>query len=234
MVSLPTLALVVVSALIDGINPCTLGVFILIVSTILGKGKSTKRLLLLGGAYILAIFIAYLAAGMGMFYLLNEIPTAPTQYIAVAIALIAVTAAVLQLKDYFWYGKGPSLHIPKHFAGKIQKMSKKSMSVHAVILLGIFVATIQLPCTGAPYLAVIAILKESSTTSAPLMLIFYNIVFVTPLLAVLLAVVTGTKISQVVSWKQENKATMRLMAAIALTALAWILILITNGSILVG
>ena len=52
---LPTLGTVVITAAIDAINPCAIGVLILMISVLLSAKKSTKKLLLLGGLYILSI-----------------------------------------------------------------------------------------------------------------------------------------------------------------------------------
>ena len=150
MVDLPTLGLVISSALIDSINPCAIGVLILMVSVVLGTGKSTKRLLLLGGAYIFAIFATYLVAGLGLVYFFSEVPIVVAEYLSIAVSMLVILAGVLEIKDYFWYGKGPSLHIPKRFVSKIQKMSGGATTVFSVMLLGAFVAAVELPCTGAP------------------------------------------------------------------------------------
>ena len=45
---LPTLLTVITTAAIDAINPCAIGVLILMVSVILTSGGSRRRLLLLG------------------------------------------------------------------------------------------------------------------------------------------------------------------------------------------
>lgn len=231
MVDLPTLGLVVLSALIDSINPCAIGIFILIVSVILGSGKSTKRLLLLGGAYIFAIFTTYLAAGLGLIYVFSELPIVVVEYLTIAISLMVIVAGVLEIKDYFWYGKGPSLHIPKRSTRKIQKMSSHATAIISVVLLGIFVAAIELPCTGAPYLAIITILRTDFNTTTLLTMVLYNLLFVVPLIIILIMVATGTKTAAIVSWKEDNKAAMRLMTGLLLAALGWILILIANGTI---
>ena len=49
------------------------------VSVILGGGNTdnknpTRRLLMLGGAYIFAIFLTYLVAGLGLIYFFSSIP----------------------------------------------------------------------------------------------------------------------------------------------------------------
>ena len=90
MVDLPTLGLVITSALIDSINPCAIGVLILMVSVVLGTGKSTKRLLLLGGAYILAIFTTYLVAGLGLVYFFSEVPIVIAEYLSIAVAMLVI------------------------------------------------------------------------------------------------------------------------------------------------
>lgn len=231
MVDLPTLGLVITSALIDSINPCAIGVLILMVSVVLGTGKSTGRLLLLGGAYILAIFTTYLLAGLGLVYFFSEVPIVVAEYLSIAVAMLVILAGILEIKDYFWYGKGPSLHIPAKFASKIQKMSGGATTIASVMLLGAFVAAVELPCTGAPYLAIITILRIDFNFSALMLMVLYNILFVAPLIVILIMVAGGTKISSVQSWKEEKKGVMRLMVGVLLAALGWILILIANGTI---
>lgn len=234
MLDLPTLGLVVASAAIDSINPCAIGVLILMVSVVLGTGKSVKRLLLLGGAYILAIFTTYLVAGLGLVYFLSEIPILLAEYLSIAVGLLVILAGLLEIKDYFWYGKGFSLQIPHYFAMKIQQMSTSKTTVVGVMLLGAFVAAVELPCTGAPYLAIITVLRINFDWTAFGMMVLYNLIFVAPLLIILALVAGGAKISSVQKWKEESKGTMRLGMGLLLIALGWILILIANGVINFG
>ncbi len=63
-VDLPTLSVVLLTALVDSINPCAIGVLILMISVVLGNRKSVGQLLLHGFLYIGAIFLTYLAAGL--------------------------------------------------------------------------------------------------------------------------------------------------------------------------
>ncbi len=234
MFDLPTLALVIGSAAIDSINPCAIGVLILMVSVVLGTGKSPRRLLLLGGAYIFAIFATYLIAGLGLIYFFSEVPIVVAEYLSIAVAMLVILAGILEIKDYFWYGKGPSLHIPAKFAKKIQEMSGGATSVVSVMLLGVFVAAVELPCTGAPYLAIITILRIDFNFQALMLMVLYNLIFVLPLIVILIMIAGGAKLSSVKSWKEEKKGTMRLMVGVLLAALGWLLILIANGTINFG
>lgn len=234
MLDLPTLGLVIGSAAIDSINPCAIGVLILMVSVILGQGKSTKQLLITGGAYIFAIFMTYLIAGLGLVYFFSAIPIVIAEYLSLAVGSLVILAGILEIKDYFWYGKGFSLQIPTKFAAKIHEWSTEKNSIIGVMLLGAFVAGVELPCTGAPYLAIITILRIDFTIWAFLLMVLYNLIFVLPLIIILIMVAGGTKISVVSKWKEESKGTMRLFMGLLLAALGWILILIANGVINFG
>jgi cytochrome c biogenesis protein CcdA len=234
MLDLPTLGLVVTSAAIDAVNPCAIGVLILMISVVLGGGKSVKRLLALGGAYIFAIFATYLSAGLGLVYFFSAVPIVIAEYLSIAVGLLVILAGLLEIKDFFWYGKGFSLQIPHKFAMKIQEMSTKKTSIAGVMLLGAFVAGVELPCTGAPYLAIITVLRVNFDLQAFGLMVLYNVIFVAPLLIILGLVAGGAKISTVQKWKEESKGIMRLGIGLLLVALGWILMLIASGVINFG
>ena len=234
MLDIPTLGLVIGSAAIDAINPCAIGVLILMVSVVLGSGQSTKRLVAVGSAYILAIFLTYLLAGLGLVYFLSEIPIVFAEYLSLTVGSLVVLAGILEIKDYFWYGKGFSLQIPAKYANKIHNMSNSKSTIGGVMLLGAFVAVVELPCTGAPYLAIINILSVNFDVWALMLMVLYNLIFVSPLIVILIMVAGGTKLSSVAKWKEDSKGTMRLFMGVLMVALGWILILIANGSINFG
>ena len=232
-IHLPTLGLVLGSAAIDSINPCAIGVLILMISVILGGHKSVGRMLLLGGLYIFAIFITYLLAGLGLLYFLGSIPLFVTEYISITVGTIIVLLGLVEIKDYFWYGRGFSLGIPVVFVKKIHEMAA-NISVPGVILTGVFVAGVELPCTGAPYLAIITLLSLNFNFQAFILLVIYNVIFVSPLIVILFLVAAGTKVSAIKEWKQNNKGYMRFAIGYMLIVLGWLLILIANGTINFG
>jgi cytochrome c biogenesis protein CcdA len=231
---LPTLITVITTAAIDAINPCAIGVMILMVSAVLVSGNSTKRLIGLGLTYTFAVFFAYLLAGFGLLFFLSEIPLAVTEYLSLAIGSLIIIAGILEIKDFFWYGKGPSLQIPHYFSKKLSATASNSTTYGGVFLLGLFVSAIELPCTGAPYLAIITLISQNFDIYGFLLLVLYNIIFVSPLLIILGLVVSGVKLNNIKAWKQENKGYMRLSIGVFLIALGWLLIFIANGIINFG
>lgn len=234
MLDLPTLGLVIGSAAIDSINPCAIGVLILMVSVVMGQGKGTRRLITVGLAYIGAIFATYLIAGLGLVYFFTKVPIVIAEYLSMAVAALIVVAAIIEIKEYFWYGKGFTLQIPPWAAAKIHEWSQSNTSIFGVMALGAFVAAVELPCTGAPYLAIITVLRINFNFTAFMLMILYNVIFVAPLLIILFMVAGGAKLSSVSKWKEDSKGTMRLFMGLLLVALGWILILIANGTINFG
>lgn len=234
MLDLPNLGLIIISALIDSINPSAIGVLILIVSVVLGGGRNTKRLISLGLAYILAIFVTYLAIGIILTYFFIAIPSVVSEYIAIAFGVLVTVAGIIHIKDYFWYGKGFTLQIPKKYAEKIHKHSSEKNTIGGVIALGAFVALIEVLWTGAPYIATVTILRSDFDLTQFLLLAIYNLVFISPLIVILVMVARGAKISDVSKWKEESKSNARLLTGLLLTGLGWILILVANGVIDLG
>ena len=232
-VHLPTLGSVAGTAAIDSINPCAIGVLILMISVVLSGKGTVGRMLLLGGLYIFAVFLTYLIAGLGLIYFLASIPLFVTEYLSIIVGSFIILAGLVEIKDFFWYGRGFSLGIPVVFTKKIHQLSQ-NLTVPGVILLGSFVAGVELPCTGAPYLAIITILSLNFNATAFVLLVLYNIIFVAPLLIILILVALGVKIQHVKRWKQESRGYMRLFIGLLLIALGWLLILIANGTVNFG
>lgn len=230
---LPKLGTIVVTAVIDSINPCAIGVLILLLSSLIVLRKSRQKVLLFSTVYISAVYITYFSAGLGLTYFLSSIPLVLAQYISLAVAGIVVLGGLIEIKDFFWYGQGISLAIsPKH-AKKIHEMTKK-VTLPALIVLGVFVAAVELPCTGGPYLAITLILAQNFDMTAVLLLAIYNLIFVMPLIVIMLLVYSGMKLHKVKMWKHANKHFMRLAIGFVLIVLGWILLLIANGTINLG
>lgn len=230
---LPTLLTVIIAAAIDSINPCAIGVLILMLSVVLGSGGSIKRMVWLGFLYTFSVFAVYLAAGVGLVYYFASVPLFVAEYLSILIGIFIIFAGLLEIKDYFWYGRGFSLAIPASASKKLQVYAQKT-SAWGVIFLGAFVSAVELPCTGAPYIAIITVLSQYFDFTAFMLLVLYNIIFVSPLIVIICLIAAGKKIQDVKQWKQDARGTMRLMIGLLLIGLSWFLILIANGTINLG
>src|SRR3989338_4393999 len=65
------LPLVLVSALLDSVHPCSFSILLITIAVLFGMQMSRKRVLLIGGTYILGIFVAYLLIGLGILQVLH-------------------------------------------------------------------------------------------------------------------------------------------------------------------
>jgi len=226
---LPQLGTILITGAVDSINPCAIGVLILLISLMMAMG-SKKKMLIYGFVYIAAIYVTYLLAGLGLLYFLSVIPILVSEYISIFVGGLIILAGLVEIKDFFWYGQGFSLSISPDRAKKIHEMTKK-ITLPGVMLLGAFVAAVELPCTGAPYMAIILLLSQNFNFTAFLLLLLYNFIFVSPLIVILLMVYSGAKLPAIKKWKHKYRGHMRLAIGITLILLGWLLILIANGTI---
>jgi cytochrome c biogenesis protein CcdA len=205
----------------------------LLLATLFGAAKSKAHILKVTGAYITVVFLVYFAAGLGLAAFFTSIPLLLTLIIGMVVGAVIAVFGLIEIKDFFWYGQGFSLTIPPAMAARIHKYVQK-ITLPGVIFLGAFVAAVELPCTGAPYLAIIYILSQNFDIAAVALLALYNFLFISPLLVITAAVLAGTKVVAVQRWKQSGRKYMRLLTGLLLVFMAWLLIMIANGIINFG
>jgi len=111
----------------------------------------------------------------------------------------------------------------------------KNVTIPGSIFLGIFVAAVELPCTGGPYLAITTVLaKLGFSWDVFWLLVVYNFIFVLPLLVILGLVYFGLSVKRVQEWKETQKRWMRLFIGIIMIALGILLLLWAAGVINLG
>lgn len=213
------LPVVIGAALIDGINPCAFGVLIFMLAYLAKTAR--KKMLLNGLVYIFFVFLTYLAAGLVLLPIIRKLAGFSVISYYVIAALVGV-AGLLEIKDYFWYGKGFSLTIFPSEAKRIKKYVKHvGKSVWTSAFLGVFVALVELPCTGAVYLAVLALMSLSGVTVANVwFLVIYNLIFVLPLVIILFMVSKGIHWKHFEEWRNRHKGLMRLFIGVLLVVMA--------------
>lgn len=238
--ALPTLGAVLVTAAVDSINPCAIGVALLLVATLV-KQDRRRDIMKVGAIYVAAVYVTYFVAGLGIIYALASVSTQVANYVTVFVSLVVISGGILEVKDFYWYGKGSSLMIPEQYSEKIaEKM--EDVTTPAAILLGIFVAAVELPCTGGPYLAILTVIQQAlvePATGFPLialaMMALYNLIFVMPLILIVVFSYFGVyKVQEMKKWKHMNKARMRMAAGLLMVFLGWVLLLLATGIVRFG
>lgn len=205
--------LVSITALIDSINPCAFSILLLTIAFLFSLGTfSRTRILQIGSVYVLGIFVAYLSIGFGIIEALHLFNT--PHFVGRIGALLLVALGIINLLNYFFPGFPIKLQIPKAAHGKIADLMQKT-SLPAVFLLGALVGLCEFPCTGGPYLMVLGLLHDAQTKYRGLgYLIWYNVLFVLPLIITLLLASQREVLDKLQNWKRTNLKAVRLWSGI--------------------
>jgi len=223
-----TLGIIIGAALADSINPCVFGVLIFLIAFMTKVFKTRNRMLIGGLFYTAVVYATYLLIGFGLLRLLQDaLPVAVSTGVYWVAAILAILAGLLEMKDFFAYGRGFTLQMIPGAADRIKSYTNKIETLYErhpkwsyvfVGLLGVFVVLVELPCTGAPYFAVINLLNQGSYALAVPLLLLYNFVFIIPLFFIIGLSYFGSG-EKVKDWKDKNKGAMRLGIGIVLIAL---------------
>ena len=223
------------AALVDSINPCAFGVLIFLLAYLSETVKKAKLMLVNGLIYIAAVFVTYLVAGLLLLPIIRKLGAFSVVSYYVLAAIIAL-AGLFEIKDFFWYGRGLSLSIMPKDAHRIKMYVKKvGRSPLSAAFLGVFVALVELPCTGFAYLAVLGLINLAGFTMGNFtLLIIYNLIFVFPLVVILLLIHRGMATNKFEEWRQKHKRWMRLAIGLVLILLAAAMILYVEYGTLLG
>ncbi|KPV64606.1 MAG: Cytochrome C biogenesis protein transmembrane region [Candidatus Bathyarchaeota archaeon BA2] len=130
------------------------------------------------------MFITYFLVGVGLFTFLHVSGISHLFYLFIGI--LAIVIGVLNIKDFLWPGGGGfAIEIPQRWRPSVEKLVRKITSPVGAFLIGFVIALFELPCTGGPYLVILGLLAETATRPlAVLMLLYYNLIFVLPLIII--------------------------------------------------
>lgn len=227
-----TISLIVLTGLVDSINPCAIGVLVFLLSTLIALSRDHLRMLIAGFVYIIAVYITYFLAGLGLIWFVQKWNI--VEELGIVVGFLIIILGFIELKDFFWYGKGFSLSISEKHMWRIKKIARHA-TFPGLIALGFFVAAIELPCTGGPYLAITTYLaKHPFDAKGIAYLILYNFIFVLPLIVIVFAVYYGTRITFIQRWKESYRRWMRLATGLLMIGLGILLILYAKGLIRIG
>lgn len=213
-------ALVATAGLLDGINPCAIGMLILLLGYLMVFNHEPKRMVKLGLIYIASVFATYFLLGV-LFSQLAEHLLAQSWYqpasqaVKYIIVILIWLAAIINIKDFFAFGKWFSLGVSKGEVPVLLKLVKK-IEWPATILLGFLVTIFELPCSLPLYVGSIGVLIGTfHFVKTVLYLVLYNIMFVTPLILVYAVLVKTRHIFQVKDTQEKFNRWMKLSMGIA-------------------
>ncbi|MDD1703722.1 MAG: GAP family protein [Methanoregula sp.] len=211
-----TVPLVISSALVDSINPCAFSVLIFLLISIISV-KNRRKILLVGGVYIAAVFLFNLLTGLGLFSMIHL--SGLSFWLSLTGAIVALGLGLVNVIDAVRKEEGFLLAIPESRKESFSHYIREA-SLPAAFLLGILVGIFELPCIGGIYLAILGLMSRELTLVQGLPYLFlYNFVFVLPLIIILLVVAFGMDPEKADAWRLQHRRTLRLIVGLTMIAL---------------
>lgn len=222
--SLPLITVLIAG--LDAFNPCAFFVLLFLLS-LMAHVNSRRRMLLIGSVFVLfsgLIYFIFMAAWLNVFLLMGTI-----RWVTIIAGIVATTMGALNIKDYFITG-GPSLSIsekarPGLFDRMRNLLNAESLPTMLIgtVLLAIAANSYELLCTsGLPMVYTrLLTLEDLPISSYYLYLLFYNIIYVLPLLLIVTIFVTtlGSRKLQA-----HEGRTLKLLSGMMMFALGLLLI----------
>ncbi len=189
-----TVPVILTSGLLDGLNPCAFGVLLSFVAVILASVALAEdprpHLWRAGGVYVAGMFLTYLLLGLGIIATVSLFTA--THLPIRLMGLVVVTMGLWALKDVVLPGVDMPLSMPHGWHGTVRKALSRTTPV-GLFTAGALVGLCTLPCSGAIYMGVLALIAREPLPLRLSHLIVYNVMFVAPLLAIL-ALVANRKV----------------------------------------
>ena len=234
------------SGLIDGINPCAFAVIVFFISFLAVYGYSRAEIVVVGSAYCLGVFLAYMLIGLGI---LRALYALSGFYYAMKVFYYLMSAAcfafaALSVRDYLLYKKtgsaeGFALQLPQALKLKINKvmglLRRKDGSMGmgrlfaAAFVVGIMVSVIEAVCTGQVYVPTLAyIMKDPALRAKALAyLLLYNLMFIVPLVAVFALSLAGCSSERFSGFFKRRLGAAKLLLAALFAGLGVLLLVLS-------
>lgn len=225
-----TVPIVLASGFADGLNPCAFALLVLfatytltLVNSVTADGSPTmearRRLLGAGSIYVGAVWVTYFLIGLGLFSFLGWL--GQDHLVTRIAAVLALLMALWMLKDVFLPGWGPSMMAPAGTHGRMHRAIERG-GLAGMLGAGVLVGICTVPCSGAIYLDIVAVLNASGGgTTGLALLALYNLAYIAPLVILLVAVADRRFLGRLGRWNRSNSPWVKAGLAFAVVAMSF-------------
>ena len=225
-----TLPVVIGGGLLDGINPCAFATIIFFLSYLQIARRTPREMLMVGASFILAVFLAYLAAGLVLHQVLETLSNKVAgvqRWMNLGFGGLALMASWLSWKDAWKARAGKldemTLQLPgmlkDRIRGVIRTGAKARRFVVAAFLAGLVISLLELACTGQVYAPIIYQIQKGRL-DAVLWLVIYNLAFITPLIVIFLLAYGGLRSETLIAFQKKHTFVVKLGLALLFLVLA--------------
>lgn len=215
-------------AFVDGFNPCSLWVLSVLLALTL-QTRSRRQVFLIGFVFLAVTSLVYAAFIAGLFTVFRVVRF--LGWIQVLVALVALTFGFINVKDYFWWGVGPSLTIAAEDKPGIYRAMRRVRTaggspwglVAATVALAAGVSVVEFGCTaGFPVLWANLLTQQQAGPAVFLgLLLLYMVIYQLDEMAVFLAAVLTLRTSRI---EERHGRTLKLLGGMLMLALAGVML----------
>lgn len=216
-------------AFVDGFNPCSLWVLTLLLGLVIHSG-SRGRIALVGVTFLATTSLIYGAFIAGVFSVLSFILY--LSWVQWLVAAFALTFGLVNVKDYFWFRRGPSLTIPDSHKPGIYKgirgLTDRRLGglglLFATIVMASGIALVELPCTAGFPVVWSGIVADRGISGAAfvLLLALYLLVYLSIELVVFLIALLTLRMQR---FEERHGRALKLVGGMVMVALAVVLVM---------
>ncbi|HKK54163.1 MAG TPA: hypothetical protein VJ926_01450 [Patescibacteria group bacterium] len=230
--SMPIYVTTAIIAFVDGFNPCSLWLITFLIGIVI-YSRSRKKILIVGGTFLLvtgAAYALFMAGLLNVFAYVGYL-----SWIQIAVAVVAGVFALVNIKDYFWYKKGVSFTISDKYKPKIFKNMRGIMKgdkslwqmVVGTTILALGVVLIELPCTAGFPVVWTNILAQGGIEGGVFysLLALYMLIYLLDEVAVLLIAAWTMRASR---FEEKHGRMLKLIGGMVMLSLAIVMIVDPN------
>jgi cytochrome c-type biogenesis protein len=234
---------IITAGVLDGFNPCAFGVLILFATfalglaaresvTAVGEGaaaqarNASRTVIGLGAFFVLGVLVTYFLLGLGLLTAVASFTDFGGNHLPSRLAALgAVGLAIWMLRDVLLPDAPWQLAAPHSLHGRMRSWARTSSPV-ALFGGGILIGLCTVPCSGAVYLGIVALLGTGGTVAAGLGgLALYNLAYITPLVALLVLASRPGLIRVLNRWHLAHAGATKLVLAVVVLALGFAILL---------
>ena len=238
-----SLPVILTAGFLDGFNPCAFGVLILFATFALGLAArqslaaagpggtpdtrgASRAVLGLGIFFVLGVLVTYFLLGLGLLTTISSLADFGANHLPSRIAaLIAIGLGLWMIRDILLPDASWKLEAPQAMHGRMRAWARTSSPV-ALFGGGVLIGLCTVPCSGAVYLGVVAMLGASGTVTAGLGgLALYNLAYITPLVALLVLASRPRLIRVINRWHLEHAGGTKVVLAVVTLGLGFAILL---------
>jgi cytochrome c biogenesis protein CcdA len=216
---------VLLTGLVDGVNPCALAILLFFVSFLFTIRKTWASVARMGAVYIGAVYVVYFLIGLG---LLRASTLFQGHWLGQAGAVLLILLGLTNLLGAIFPNFPIRLEVPEGSKDSLKTWMYRA-TLPTTLVLGTLVGLHTFPCSGGPYVAVLGLLaSQTSFWEGVGYLLLYNLMFVVPLVIVLVLSLDPVLGGKIQAWERSSSRAMRgvtggVMAALGLGLLIWVL-----------